>query len=70
MSEVILYTTNCPKCTVLKSLMDKKDIQYKTVQDINIMIGKGFAHIPMLDVDGVIMGYAESYKWINQQDIK
>lgn len=68
MNKVInFYSTGCPKCQVLKKLMDKRDMEYETITDEKIMLNKGFTHVPILEVDGVIMKFGEAFKWINEQ---
>ena len=67
MGKVILYEHGCPRCKVVKSKLDQKDIQYETVNDIDIMQAKGFVDAPKLDVDGVIMDFKEAVKWIGEQ---
>lgn len=59
------YSTGCPRCIVLKNLMDKRDMEYEIITDEKIMFQKGVTHVPMLEVDGVIMEYGEAFKWIN-----
>lgn len=64
---VILYEHGCPKCKVLKMKLDKRGIQYETVNDIEVMKAKGFNEAPKLEVDGVIMGFKEAADWIKEQ---
>ena len=40
--EVILYSTNCPKCSVLEKKLSSANINYKIVTDTDLMIKKGF----------------------------
>ena len=67
MGKVILYEHGCPRCKVLKAKLDQSDIEYETVNDIEIMKAKGFVDAPKLDVDGVIMDFKEAVKWIGEQ---
>lgn len=62
---VILYTTNCPKCIILEKKLKGKNITFKTIDDINIMTEKGFMSAPMLEVDSKIMNFMEANAWIN-----
>ena len=63
---VILYSTNCPKCKVLEKKLDNSGIQYEVVTDEDLMIEKGFLSAPMLEVDGTVMDFGEAIKWIKQ----
>lgn len=66
---IVLYSNGCPKCNVLKSKLDEKNIKYEICSDIDIMLGKGFKSVPMLEVDNKIMDYIESLNWIKEQGI-
>lgn len=66
---IILYSNGCPKCNVLKSKLDEKNIKYEICSDIDIMLGKGFKSVPMLEVDNKIMDYIESLNWVKEQGI-
>lgn len=63
--EVILYTTNCPKCRILEAKLKQKGIAFDVVDGENILIKKGFMEAPKLEVDEEIMGFSEALNWIN-----
>ena len=67
MGKVILYEHGCPKCKVLKMKLNKSGVEYETVNDIEVMKAKGFQEAPKLEVDGVIMGFAEAVEWLKGQ---
>ena len=62
---VILYTSGCPKCDILKKKLDDKNIEYSVFNNIDKMIEMGLNEVPVLDVDGKKMNYIEAVKWIN-----
>ena len=64
---IILYTTGCPLCRRLESMLDDAKIIYTTVTDISIMADKGFMSAPMLEVEGKAMTYAEAKLWIGER---
>ncbi len=64
MEKVILYEHGCPRCKVLKMKLDKKGIQYETVNDIEVMKAKGFSEAPKLEVDGIIYSFTEAVDWL------
>lgn len=66
--EVILYSNHCPKCRVLTTKLNSANIQYKEVNDIDLMISKGFSAMPMLEVDGVVMNFLQATTWINERN--
>ena len=62
---VTVYTQpTCGKCKVLKSKLESANVDFKVVEDIDVMISKGFKATPMLEVDGNIMDFAHAVKWI------
>lgn len=64
--EVILYSTNCPKCVVLGKKLSLANINYKLVTDADMMIEKGFMSAPMLEVDGRVMDFKSAIEWVNK----
>lgn len=66
-TSIILYEHGCPKCKVLRTKLDQKNIAYKMVNDIEIMRSKGFVDAPKLEVNGVIMNFKEAVDWIGEQ---
>ena len=65
--DVILYSTNCPKCKVLEKKLDSTGINYKIITDENLMISKGFTSAPMLEVDGLLMDFGNAVRWAKEQ---
>ena len=62
---VVLYSTGCPRCKILKSKLDKKGITYSVVDDVDKMLNMGMIVVPVLEVDGVRMSFKEAINWIN-----
>lgn len=65
---ITLYTTHCPKCNVLKSKLDSKNIEYKIVEDVDIMQNKGFSSAPVLEVDNEMLDFVNAIKWVNEME--
>ena len=63
---VVLYSTNCPKCMVLEKKLELSDIDYQVVTDEDVMIEKGFASAPVLEVDGEVMDFGAAVRWVNE----
>lgn len=61
---VILYSTYCPKCMILKKKLLDKDIKFKEINSVNEMIKRGFMSVPILEVDGNIMDYQQASEWM------
>ncbi len=65
--EVIFYSTHCPKCIILEKKLKQKNVEYREVNDVDVMQEKGFLQMPMLEVNGVLMDFVETNKWLNNQ---
>ena len=66
--EVILYSSNCPKCNILEKKLRQANIDFTLVQDVDLMIAKGFMSAPMLEVDGQAMDFGQANNWIKEQE--
>lgn len=66
--KIILYSTGCPKCKVLKSKLDSKNLDYEVFSDVDKMIEMGMSEMPMLSVNGDLMNFGNAIKWINSRE--
>lgn len=64
---VILYSTGCPKCNILKKKLADAKIDYSVIEDVDVMVSKGLKDVPWLEVDGNLMNFVDSSKWINER---
>lgn len=62
-----LFSTGCPKCTILKKKLSQKGIEYVEVNDIQQMLDMGLQSVPWLEVEGQMMDFNQANKWINEQ---
>lgn len=67
MSEIILYSTGCPKCTVLKKKLAAKNIDYVENSSVDDMHELGITYVPVLCVNGQLLNFADANKWINDR---
>ena len=65
MSEIKLYTTHCPKCKVIETKLRQKGIKYSEITDQNELISRKITSVPMLEVDGKLLGFLEANKYVN-----
>ena len=65
----ILYSTNCPKCKVLKQKLDAAKIDYEEYNDVDSMIKMGIKSAPVLEVDGTKMDFATAVKWVKESAV-
>lgn len=67
---LILYSTNCPKCNVLKKKLDSKSIQYIENHSVEEMLALGITQAPVLSVDGELLDFPRANEWVNQNQTK
>ena len=65
---VILYSTNCPKCQVLKKKLDSKSVQYTVETSVDAMLSLGITQVPVRSVDGRLLSFAQANEWVNAQN--
>lgn len=66
--EITLYTSNCPKCKILKAKLDDKKINYNICDDANVMTEKGITSLPVLEIDGEMKTFRFAVDWVNEQE--
>ena len=66
MNNIIFYTTNCPKCKVLKTKMDKVKLTYEICEDIEQMLNLGIQTAPALQVNNTILDFGQAIKWLKE----
>ena len=65
---VKLYTTHCPQCIMLESMMKRKKIDFEIVRtSMEDLKGLGHSSAPILEVDGKAMNFAEGRAWVLSQ---
>lgn len=67
LSKVVLYSTGCPKCNVLKKKLSEHNIEFLENNDKDEMIKFNFVNVPILEVDGTRMEFKEAIEWIKEQ---
>ncbi len=65
--EIILYSTNCPKCKILEKKLTEKNIKFTKNNNVVEMTELGIDQVPVLFIDGNRMSFGEANKWINEQ---
>jgi glutaredoxin len=73
MEKIILYSTNCPKCNVLEKKLEQKNIDFTIIDCtadttyIEMLIGKGFQSMPILQINDEFLDFSKANKWIGEQ---
>lgn len=66
---VILYSTDCIRCKLIKKMLDAHNVSYQEITDKQIMIEKDFENAPVLEVDGkVIEEYNLILSWLKENE--
>ncbi len=65
MEKIVLYSTGCPMCKILKTKLDQKNIEYQVCENVDIMMAKGFQTVPMLEIDDKLYNFREAVAWVN-----
>ena len=52
---------------MLSTKLKQKSIDYEEINDVDVMVQKGFTAVPMLEVDGVVYDFKQAVEWIGEQ---
>lgn len=63
---VIMYTTHCPRCEVLKTKLLNKKITFEEETSVVKMKELGIDNVPVLSINGNLKNFTEAIKWINE----
>ena len=66
---IILYSTGCPKCKVLKSKLMDKNIEFVEKTSVEEMTGLGITQVPVLMVNGELLEFKRAIDWVNRVKI-
>jgi hypothetical protein len=65
---ITLYTTNCPRCSVLEKKLEMKNITFEKNENVDEMLKLGFTSAPMLKVNEKIMDFTDALRWVGEQE--
>jgi glutaredoxin len=65
--DIILYSTGCPKCNVLKAKLQEKGITFTENNSVDEMMSMGLTEAPMLMVNGERMNFMSAVQWVGMQ---
>ena len=66
---IILHSTDCPKCKILEQKLQYKNIDFEKNTDIDIkgMRSRGIMSAPILQVGDHYMEFHTAVEWVNNQ---
>lgn len=65
---VVLYTTGCPRCKILKKKLDEAGIEYTENNNVDEMLSLGISEVPVLKVNGELLNYNSSIEWLSNRE--
>lgn len=65
--KLILYSTNCPKCRVLKKKLSDKGLAFEEDLSVDEMEKLGITEVPVLSIEGALLDFKTAVDWVNQQ---
>ena len=66
--EIILYSTNCPKCKILEKKLTEQNIKFTKNNNVIEMSELGIDKVPVLSIDSKMLSFVEANKWINERE--
>ena len=63
---ITVYTTHCPRCKILEKTLTSRGVDYVAVEDVDVIMAKGFQMVPMMEVDGKVLDFKEAMFWIKE----
>lgn len=66
MKNIVLFSSGCPKCKVLKQKLDDRKIEYEVSEDFDELIEQNLQTVPVLKVDGEYYQFGEAIKVVNE----
>lgn len=66
MDNIILFSSGCPKCKVLKQKLDDKQIKYEVSEDFDELMRQNLQTVPVLKVNGEYYQFGEAVKVVNE----
>lgn len=64
---IVLYSTGCPRCSVLKKKLEEKGINYTENNAVDEMLALGITTVPVLGIGDELKDFTESIAWLNNQ---
>ena len=66
MKNIVLFSSGCPKCKVLKQKLDDIKIEYEVSEDFDELIEQNLQTVPVLKVNGEYYQFGEAIKVVNE----
>lgn len=65
---MVLYSTGCPRCKILKKKLDESGIEYTENKNVDEMLSLGISEVPVLDINGKLLNFNSSIEWLSKRE--
>lgn len=65
---MVLYSTGCPRCKVLKKKLDEAGLKYTENNDVDEMLSLGISEVPILVINGELLNFNKSIEWLSKRE--
>lgn len=65
---IVLFSTGCPKCSILKKKLEQKGIVYQENNSVEEMLGLGITQVPVLKIGSRLLEFADANDCVNKQE--
>ena len=69
MNDIVLFSNNCPRCKILKSKLEERNIEYKVTDNFDEIIEQGFQTAPILKYNGKYYQFGEANSLIQSGEL-
>ena len=63
--KITLYSTGCPNCKSLATMLDNKGIKYDINESEQAILDLGFSSAPLLQVGNEVLTFYQAIKWVS-----
>lgn len=64
---IILYSTDCPKCQILKKKLNSKGIEFREETNVDKMSELNIVQVPVLQVEDKLLDFSSAVKYVNNR---
>lgn len=64
---ITVYSTGCPNCKMLESMLDGKGIKYEVNNSEQAILDLGYSSAPLLKVGEEVFTFYQAVKWLQTQ---
>lgn len=62
---MIIYSSNCPKCIVLKKKLEQKNITFTECNDFQKLLDANIKTLPVLEVDNKLLTFNDAVNYVD-----